>query len=77
MLTAFAFLTSTISLFFLSVSFKMLSRLISLLDIAAFLLFYLVIDIPVKDDTLYKEIFFVFNQTALAAAASVGVKMPP
>ena len=58
------FLTSTISLFFLSVSFKMLSRLISLLDIAAFLLFYLVIDIPVKDDTLYKEIFFVFNLTA-------------
>jgi len=58
------FLTSTISLFFLSVSFKMLSRLISLLDIAAFLLFYLVIDIPAKDDTLYKEIFFVFNLTA-------------
>ena len=58
------FLTSTISLFFLSVSFKMLSRIISLLDIAAFLLFYLVIDIPVKDDTLYKEIFFVFNLTA-------------
>ena len=57
------FLTSTISLFFLSVSFKMLSRLISLLDIAAFLLFYLVIDLPAKDDTLYKEIFFVFNLT--------------
>ena len=58
------FLTSTISLFFLSVSFKMLSRIISLLDIAAFLLFYLVIDLPAKDDPLYKEIFFVFNLTA-------------
>lgn len=58
------FLTSTISLFFLSVSFKMLSRIISLLDIAAFLLFYLVIDLPAKDDPLCKEIFFVFNLTA-------------
>ena len=58
------FLTSTISLFFLSVSFKMLSRIISLLDIAAFLFFYLVIDLPAKDDPLYKEIFFVFNLTA-------------
>ena len=42
----------------------MLSRIISLLDIAAFLLFYLVIDLPAKDDPLYKEIFFVFNLTA-------------
>ena len=65
------FLTSTISLFFLSISFKMLSRLISLLDIVAFLLFYLVIDIPVKDDTLYKEIFFVFNLTVSCVFAVI------
>ena len=57
------FLTSTISLFFLSISFKILNRIISALQIAAFLLCYLVFELPgTNDETMaYKDAFFIFN----------------
>jgi len=60
------FLTSTISLFFLSISFKILNRIISALQIAAFLLCYLVFEPQGSGGEIvaYKDTFFVFNLTA-------------
>ena len=60
------FLTSTISLFFLSISFKILNRIISALQIAAFLLCYLVFEPAGSGGEIvaYKDTFFVFNLVA-------------
>ena len=57
------FLTSMVSLFFISISFKFLNKAISIFHIVLLIFFFFTLDIHSNNNGFYKETLFVFNLT--------------